>query len=181
MIVCAAGPLMILTSDDLGYAQNTKTQNGLNFQVPDDWPIEKRGGIVAPIPTEEYVLIKFKEVEEEFRAVKADLTGKFEELQLSIKNMESGLAKDTAEAQSQTEFQAAPVTPPPDQTGIMESLSSLQKEMARLDRKITNKAMEMMAGDEEIRAQIKSVEKKIETLLAHVQKIYKEIGYTDNK
>jgi len=58
--VCAVGAIMILTVDDPGYAQNTKTRNGLNFQVPEDWPIEKRGGIVAPIPTEEYISIKFK-------------------------------------------------------------------------------------------------------------------------
>jgi len=52
----------------------TIKQGGLNFQVPEDWPIEKRGGILAPIPTEEYVSIKFKATEEKFETIKQALT-----------------------------------------------------------------------------------------------------------
>lgn len=40
-----------------------KSKYGLNFQVPPDWPIEERAGIVAPIPIEEYLSLKFKDVE----------------------------------------------------------------------------------------------------------------------
>ena len=29
-----------------------KTEDGLHFNLPADWPIEKRGGITAPIPIE---------------------------------------------------------------------------------------------------------------------------------
>jgi len=93
-MVCAIGAIMFLTVDGSGYAQNTKTRNGLNFQVPEDWPIEKRGGIVAPIPTEEYISIKFKTTEKEFQTIKADLASKFAELQLNIKNAEINFTKE---------------------------------------------------------------------------------------
>ena len=37
----------------------TKEKEGLYFTVPPDWPIEKRNGIMAPIPIEEYLGRKF--------------------------------------------------------------------------------------------------------------------------
>ena len=36
-----------------------RTSAGLNFVVPPDWPIEKRNGVVRPIPIEEYLAQKF--------------------------------------------------------------------------------------------------------------------------
>ena len=42
--------------------ESLRTQKGLRFTVPEDWPIEKRGGGLAPIPVEEYVLKRFKEI-----------------------------------------------------------------------------------------------------------------------
>ncbi len=40
-----------------------KGKDGLYFKVPPDWPIEKRGGVVAPIPIEEYLARKFNGLE----------------------------------------------------------------------------------------------------------------------
>ena len=40
-----------------------KTEDGLHFQLPPDWPVEKRGGLVAPIPIEEYITKKFTALE----------------------------------------------------------------------------------------------------------------------
>ena len=40
-----------------------KTKDGLNFQLPPDWPVEKRGGMTVPIPVEEYLGQKFKALE----------------------------------------------------------------------------------------------------------------------
>jgi|GEM_PF-6404133 len=45
-------------------AVKLKSMNGLNFNVPEDWPIEKRNGAVGPIPMEEYIQLKFKKIEE---------------------------------------------------------------------------------------------------------------------
>ncbi len=46
-----------------------KTEEGLHFNVPADWPIEKRGGIMAPIPIEEYLARKFKALEQQIQAM----------------------------------------------------------------------------------------------------------------
>lgn len=52
-----------------------KTQEQLNFEVPPDWPIEKRGGMVAPIPVEEYLAMKFKAVESRLQTIEQKLNG----------------------------------------------------------------------------------------------------------
>jgi hypothetical protein len=40
-----------------------KTEEGIRFKLPADWPIEKRNGIVAPIPVEEYLSKKLSAIE----------------------------------------------------------------------------------------------------------------------
>jgi hypothetical protein len=52
-----------------------KTSEGLHFKVPPDWPIEKRGGIMAPIPIEEYLARKFKALEAQLQALEQRLNG----------------------------------------------------------------------------------------------------------
>ena len=59
------GLLMLLLSGGVGRAEDApgttrKTEDRLNFQLPPDWPVEKRNGIMAPIPVEEYLAKKFK-------------------------------------------------------------------------------------------------------------------------
>ena len=75
------------------YAQEeptiTKTQKGLRFNVPEDWPIEERGGVVAPIPVEEYISIKFKDIYSQIDSIKQDLSQKFEEINLAIEDFKS--------------------------------------------------------------------------------------------
>ena len=44
--------------------QDVTTKEGLKFRIPSDMPIETRGGIVAPVPFEEYLYLKFKKIEE---------------------------------------------------------------------------------------------------------------------
>lgn len=52
-----------------------KTQERLHFELPPDWPIEKRGGIVAPIPVEEYLAKKFKALEGRLQQIEQQLNG----------------------------------------------------------------------------------------------------------
>jgi len=40
-----------------------KTEDGLRFKLPADWPIERRGGVIAPIPVEEYLSRKLTAIE----------------------------------------------------------------------------------------------------------------------
>ena len=52
-----------------------KTEDGLHFNLPADWPIEKRGGITAPIPIEEYLARKFKALESRLQALEERFNG----------------------------------------------------------------------------------------------------------
>jgi len=52
----------------------TKEIKGFKFKVPADWPVEERGGTVAPIPTEEYLSKKFSAVTARFEAAEKRLT-----------------------------------------------------------------------------------------------------------
>jgi hypothetical protein len=52
-----------------------KTKEQLHFELPPDWPVEKRNGIVGPIPVEEYLAKKFKAVEVQLQAIEQKLNG----------------------------------------------------------------------------------------------------------
>lgn len=81
-----------------GYAQEdltiTKRQKGLRFTVPEDWPIEERGGVVAPIPIEEYISIKFKDIYAQIDSIKQDLSKKLEDVNLVIEDFQSDTADE---------------------------------------------------------------------------------------
>ena len=44
--------------------ETVTTKEGLKFSIPSDMPIERKDGLVKPIPFEEYLYIKFKMIEE---------------------------------------------------------------------------------------------------------------------
>ena len=63
-------------SDESAPAENSAESarpdtGGLQFSVPDDWPIEKRNGAVGPIPIEEYMKLRFDRVETQMNALDA--------------------------------------------------------------------------------------------------------------
>lgn len=53
--------------------QTVTTKDGLTFRVPEDMPIEKRGGIEAPIPFDEYMYGKFKQMDTRLQRMEAQL------------------------------------------------------------------------------------------------------------
>jgi len=65
------------------------TQDGLRFKLPPDWPVEKRGGVVAPIPIEEYLARKFSALEERLRRLEQQMIG----LELKVRVMEEDLKR----------------------------------------------------------------------------------------
>jgi len=177
-LICFIGVFAILTIAIFSYAQNTKKKSGLNFHVPDDWPIEKRGGIVAPIPTDEYLTIKFKATEEEFQTIKADLITKFEELQLDIKNMEINFTKEFQKVQTQADSQSGSRE---DLTDALARLSLLESEINRLDLKITTKVAVMRTKAREAVTLSKSFDEKIKALQSHIKNLEDEIDYISDK
>ena len=52
-----------------------KTQDQLHFQLPPDWPIERRGGIVGPIPVEEYLAQKFNALDARLQMIEREING----------------------------------------------------------------------------------------------------------
>ena len=44
--------------------QVVTTKEGLRFNVPSDMPIQRKDGLVQPVPFEEYLYIKFKKIEQ---------------------------------------------------------------------------------------------------------------------
>lgn len=59
---------------------DVRTIKGIQFNVPEDWPIEERGGALGPIPVEEYVTLKFGKIEERFKTIEADQANSFSTL-----------------------------------------------------------------------------------------------------
>ncbi len=79
------------TNEEQAKAYNTtrviKTVDGLNFEVQEDRPIEKVGGVYKPIDTDAYVALKFnemqKKIDERFSQMEeriTDLSKRVEEL-----------------------------------------------------------------------------------------------------
>ena len=52
-----------------------KTEDGLHFNVPPDWPIEKRNGVTGPIPVEEYLARKFQALGAQLQGLEQRLSG----------------------------------------------------------------------------------------------------------
>lgn len=74
----------------------TKTIKGLQFKLPEDWPIEDRGGAVGPIPVEEYLTLRFGKVDNKFIELEArtrTLQEKLGTLTGRVQTLEELLAK----------------------------------------------------------------------------------------
>ena len=80
------------------------TPEGLTFRVPYDMPIEKRGGIVAPIPFDEYAYGKFGAMEKRLGALEARMS-RAEEL---LKKISQENAPDAAARPAGLALQSRP-------------------------------------------------------------------------
>ena len=69
-----------------------RTSERLHFKVPADWPIEKRGGVTAPIPIEEYLARKFKALEGSVQSMEQRVNG----LDLRLRVVEEEKKKQTS-------------------------------------------------------------------------------------
>ena len=79
--VAAAGLLLALACGvPSGWTEDAspmvkKTVNNLTFTVPEDWPIEEKGGVTAPISVEEYVARKLKIIEGKLQMLDQRVSG----------------------------------------------------------------------------------------------------------
>ncbi|MBI4598501.1 MAG: hypothetical protein HY737_08905 [Candidatus Omnitrophica bacterium] len=66
----------LAADDDASRAATVrKTEDRLHFQLPQDWPVERRNGMIAPVPVEEYLAMKFGAIEERLQAIEQRLKG----------------------------------------------------------------------------------------------------------
>lgn len=82
-----AAVLMVIGISSAGYAETAvreeetppaaapslTTAEGIQFALPEDWPVVKRGGGVGPAPIEEYLAIKFGKIDARLKAVEERL------------------------------------------------------------------------------------------------------------
>ena len=155
-----------------GYTQEdptvTKKQKGLRFTVPEDWPIEERGGVVAPIPIEEYISIKFKDIYSQIDSIKQDQSKKIEDVNLVIEDFKV----DTADEFKEFEFSIESITTDIADLSlkldrIMASLNLVEKDLVAFSEAInTNKAQ-----NDNIVKQYKDLVARIEILEQEVEDI----------
>ncbi len=67
-----------------------KTEDGLRFKLPADWPIERRGGVTAPIPMEEYLSRKLTAIEARLQGLERQVSA----FDLRLRVLEEQAKKD---------------------------------------------------------------------------------------
>jgi hypothetical protein len=81
-----------------------KTKDGLHFQLPPDWPVEKRGGMTVPIPVEEYLGQKFKAIESRLQAIEQRFSG----FDVRLRALEEALKRPPDRLRSSEQPERAP-------------------------------------------------------------------------
>ena|SRR3989338_1457450 len=61
---------------------------GIQFNVPNDWPIDDRGGSLGPVPVEEYVTMKFEKSDERLDQMESRADTRFNVMGSQVGDME---------------------------------------------------------------------------------------------
>ena len=83
-----------------------KTVEGVNFGVPEDWPIQIVGSSVSAIPVEQYLTMKFKNLDMRLQAIEQQVN----QLTLRVRVME-GAAKVGLRSGEAVEAAPTPAAP----------------------------------------------------------------------
>ncbi len=82
----------------------TKTKDGLHFNLPSDWPVEKRDGVVGPVPVEEYLTRRFNVLDSRLRVVEDQMNS----FDVRLRVLEEQLKKQRRLQSSEPNEGAAP-------------------------------------------------------------------------
>lgn len=85
VLALALGAAGMAAAEDGAEERIIKTVDRIRFNLPDDWPMERHGGAVGPIPIEEYIAMKFKALEARLQAMEQQVN----QLTLRLRVMES--------------------------------------------------------------------------------------------
>ena len=146
-----------------GYAANeekssVKTQKGLRFIVPEDWPIEERNGVVAPIPIEEYITKRFKNIEAKLSYISGVL-----------EDVKSGLGDRKVESPNVSEEAKSKIQKMETDTakqfeGIKSGMGSLTNSVGNLKSDLEKVDSRITYIDKGVPDKIASFEKKLDEL-----------------
>jgi hypothetical protein len=73
VVLFLGAPAFAAQDDSQFKYQTVTTKEGLSFRIPEDMPIETRNGIQIPIPFDEYMYSKFKQMDNRLNAMDAKL------------------------------------------------------------------------------------------------------------
>ena len=112
VLVClaAAGALLLGRDAAAGAAEAAqkptvrRSEKGLNFDLPADWPIEERNGVVGPVPVEEYLGAKLGAMEMRLQAMEQQLGG----LDVRMRVLEEAIKRQTPGLKSSERPAGAP-------------------------------------------------------------------------
>jgi peptidoglycan hydrolase CwlO-like protein len=145
-----------------------RVEKGLRFNVPEDWPVEERNGVVAPVPVEEYLESKFKDITSQLESIKQDLSSKFQEAKQDI----SSLKDEISEKLKQMKSDAQAKEPQPEDVSmsldsIISRFNSVEKSLGGLSEELRDvdyqdKSINSQLNDMEIR--IKQLESELEDI-----------------
>ncbi len=73
-------PAVAFSTEETPKSDSTETEvrvsRGIRYSVPKDWPMDERNGGISPVPTEDYMLLKFKKIDERLAALEKQLNQK---------------------------------------------------------------------------------------------------------
>jgi hypothetical protein len=90
----------LFAQDDTGLKEDAegktviKTVSGLKFEVPEDRPIEERNNIIAPMPLDEYVALKFSKFESRLQKIEENINQIQDQLNIIQGELNSPKAKE---------------------------------------------------------------------------------------
>lgn len=134
--------------------KTVKTEKGLRFSVPVDWPVEEQNGIVAPIPIEEYITRKFRDITTHLERIDRELSIRFndqgqvivrEDIFRQLKEINAGLEalskeaasfKDQRESSKNTESQTKEVESSVPEKALFEEIKVLKIWLDDIERRL---------------------------------------------
>ena len=84
-------PVAWAEDDETNFRYQTKaTKEGLIFRVPEDMPIESRGGLQVPMQFDEYMYGKFKQMDSRMQRIESKLERVIRKLSAPEKRKQQG-------------------------------------------------------------------------------------------
>ncbi len=173
IILCGISSLTAVAGR-AAYAQNTKKVGQLNFQVADDWPIEKRGGLLTPVPTEEYLTIKLKEIEKEFLSIRNEFSEGLNGIEADLESITRNLSKETRESQSQSEALGKASK---NGAEALSRIELLRSKMSFLDKNVAAKILGVEKDLKDINREVEFIKDNMDGLQTQIYHLEEKLDY----